>query len=117
MAPADGYSAPPTPLTFQILLALADGNRHGYGIIKEIEGRSAGSAPSTGALYLALQRMEGDGLIEDAPTPDTSESADSRRRYYGITRNGREVAERESARLADLVLAARNKNLLAGTGP
>jgi DNA-binding PadR family transcriptional regulator len=56
-----------TPLTYEILLALADAARHGYGIIKEIEARSgAHSAPSTGALYLALQRMEADGLIEES---------------------------------------------------
>ena len=47
-----------TPLTYQILLALADASRHGYGIIKELEARLGSSAvPSTGALYLALQRM------------------------------------------------------------
>ena len=114
MTHSDGNSVPPTPLTFQILLALADVDRHGYGIIKEIEGRSVGSAPSTGALYLALQRMESDGLIADAPTPETAESGDSRRRYYRITSEGRRVAELESERLADLVVAARRKNLLAG---
>ena len=49
-----------TPLTYQILLSLADGDGHGYGIIKEIEQRSGStSAPSTGALYLVLQRMGG----------------------------------------------------------
>ena len=68
MARADRTS-PPTPLTYQILLALADADRHGYGIIKEIEERAAAAAPSTGALYLALQRMEGNGLIADAPAP------------------------------------------------
>ena len=53
-----------TPLTFEILLALADEARHGYGIIKEIEVRSGpDAAPSTGALYLALRRMQGDGQV------------------------------------------------------
>jgi DNA-binding PadR family transcriptional regulator len=99
-------------LTFQILLALADAPRHGYGIIKEIEGRvGKGLEPSTGALYLALQRMEGSGLIEESPSPDDPE-ADSRRRYYRLTRTGREAAKQESARLATLVAAAREKKLL-----
>ena len=101
-----------TSLTYQILLALADDDRHGYGIIKEIEGREgADEAPSTGALYLALQRMEGDGLVEDAPHP--GEGEDARRRYYRITARGRAQAARESERLAALVEAARSKRLLA----
>ncbi len=100
-----------TPLTFDILLALADGDLHGYGIIKEIEDRSGPSAaPSTGAMYLALQRMEGDGLIEHAPAEDAS--ADRRRRYYSLSAKGRELAEAESVRLAHLVAAARHKKLL-----
>jgi DNA-binding PadR family transcriptional regulator len=102
----------PTPLTFQVLLALADSDRHGYGIIKEIEDQEEiGSAPSTGALYLALQRMESQGLIEEAPPP-SGESADPRRRYYRLTHQGLEVAKKESARLEHLVSAARGKSLL-----
>ncbi|MGD8321498.1 MAG: PadR family transcriptional regulator [Gemmatimonadota bacterium] len=102
-----------TPLTYQILLALADQDRHGYGIIKEIESRGGPStAPSTGALYLALQRMEADGLVEEAPRP--ADDTDARRRYYRITGRGRAAAEEESERLAELVSTARAKNLLAG---
>ena len=102
-----------TPLTYRILLALADADRHGYGIIREIEEREgAGAAPSTGALYLALQRMEREGLVEAAPEPE--EAVDARRRYYRLTRDGRLLAEQESSRLAALVRAARAKNLLGG---
>jgi len=102
-----------TPLTYQILLALADENRHGYGIIKEIEERAGVvSAPSTGALYLALQRMSSEGLIQEAP--DRPEGGDARRRYYRLTHLGRQRAEEESVRLVALVAAARDKNLLAG---
>ena len=101
-----------TPLTYQILVALADEDRHGYGIIKEIEDRSGStSVPSTGALYLALQRMEGEGLIE-ATTERPSEGDDARRRYYQISDNGRVLAQEESRRLATLVDTARSKNLL-----
>ncbi len=101
-----------TPLTYEILLALADESRHGYGIIKEIEERSgAGAAPSTGALYLALQRMQTDALIEETAA---GPGADARRKYYRLTLKGRDHAEAESVRLAELVVAARRKNLLAG---
>jgi DNA-binding PadR family transcriptional regulator len=102
-----------TALTFQILLALADSDRHGYGIIKEIEEREgAGAAPSTGALYLALQRMERDGLIMEVKPPRGAD--DARRRYYTVTRLGQSQAEQESARLATLVSIARQKKLLTG---
>lgn len=101
-----------TPLTYEILLSLADADRHGYGIIKEIEERSGpDAAPSTGALYLALQRMEGDDLIARAEPPD---GEDARRRYYGLTPKGRAHAEAESIRLAALVASARGKKLLTG---
>ena len=101
-----------TPLTYQILLALADGDGHGYGIIKEIEQRSgSASAPSTGALYLALQRMEGEGLIQEAPARPGD---DARRRYYRLSAKGRRRAEQESIHLAVLVAAARDRKLIVG---
>ena len=75
-----------TALTFEILLALSDEDRHGYGIIKEIEGRDS-PAPSTGAMYLALHRMQAEGLVRQVPAP--SKSGDARRRYYRITDEGR----------------------------
>lgn len=98
-----------TPLTYEILLALADEDRHGYGMIKEIEERG-GAAPSTGALYLALHRMESEGLVKGTASPP--ENDDARRRYYQITERGRRAAERESARLVSLVATARSKDLL-----
>ena len=101
-----------TPLTYVILLALADADRHGYGIIKEIEARlGASAAPSTGALYLALQRMEGEGLVAESPTRPAADD-DARRRYYRITRRGRAAVAAEAARLEALVDAARQKDLL-----
>ena len=108
-------SLPLTPLSYQILLALAGSPLHGYGIIKEIEDRDgAGAAPSTGALYLALQRMEREGLIGEAEAPGAE--VDARRRYYRLTPAGRGVAEAESVRLAGLVAAARSRELLPGEG-
>ena len=70
-------------LPFHVLLALADGARHGGGVIERIEHTtSGGDAPSSGSLYLAMSRLEERGLIEDAPTP---EGADARRRYVRLT--------------------------------
>jgi DNA-binding PadR family transcriptional regulator len=102
-----------TPLTYHILLALADGDRHGYAIIKEIEAsHGADAAPSTGALYLALQRMEDEGLVaETTARPKTGD--DARRRYYRLTRSGRAAAVAESGRLAGVLKVARQKHLLA----
>ncbi len=103
-----------TPLTYSILVALADESRHGYGIIKEIESRAGGgAAPSTGALYLALQRMEAEGLIEEAKKRPAGDD-DARRRYWSLSRRGREIARNESQRLASLLRTAREKSLLAG---
>jgi len=104
---------PLSHLSFHILLALADEDRHGYGILKEIEERAGGWVPpSTGALYLALQRLEQRGWIEESPErPDPAED-DARRRYYRLTAEGRRVAERESERLAALVSAAVEKRLV-----
>lgn len=103
---------PLTPLSYHILLALADAERHGYGILKEIELRGGGaSSPSTGALYLALQRLEDDGAIalsSSRPGPDD----DQRRKYYRLTQSGRVLAQAESRRLEELVEAARAKALL-----
>jgi DNA-binding PadR family transcriptional regulator len=101
---------PLTPLSFQILVALADGPKHGYGIIKEIEETSAGSLKSsTGTLYLAIRRLEQEGLIEEG---EAAAGADSRRRYYRLTAEGREVAVAETRRLASLLGVARGKRLV-----
>lgn len=95
-------STPLTPLSFQILLSLVRAPAHGYGILKEIDERSAGvEAPSTGALYLALQRLEREGLI--GPAADPPEGADQRRRYWALTPSGRRAALDEVDRMAALL--------------
>jgi DNA-binding PadR family transcriptional regulator len=100
---------PLTPLSFQILVALADGPRHGYGIIKEIEAVTGEAFPSsTGTLYLAIERLEHEGLIEK------EKSSDRRRRFYRLTALGRETAAGETRRLATLVGVARGKKLVGG---
>jgi DNA-binding PadR family transcriptional regulator len=101
---------PLTPISFEILLALIDGDRHGYAILQQVESRTAGVlALRTGTLYRALARLEESGLIAPSDTSD-----DERRRYYRITNRGREVARDEARRLADQVAAARARKLLSG---
>lgn len=102
-----------TPLTFHVLLALADQDRHGYGVIKDIEARiGEDAAPSTGALYLALQRLEHDGWIEESDSRPEPEEDDRRRRYYRLTSAGRRAAEAETRRLSALVGVALDKRLV-----
>jgi len=111
-ATSGSVELPLTHLTYHILLALADRDRHGYAIIGEIEARSGGTLrPTTGALYLALQRMEEEGLIRESPRrPEPGE--DARRRYYRMTPEGRSLARAESERMAALVNVALEKRLV-----
>jgi DNA-binding PadR family transcriptional regulator len=104
---------PLTPISFEILLALAEGDRHGYAILQQVEARTAGLLPlRTGTLYRALARLEETGLIDlvDGPAAD-----DERRRYYRITSKGRDIAREEAKRLEDQVAAARSRKLLSGS--
>ena len=105
-----------THLSYHILLALADRPRHGYGIIKEIEARTGGAtSPSTGALYLAMQRMEEEGLVEESSERPAADQDDARRKYYHLTPAGREAAALETRRLADLLGVAVEKRLIPGS--
>lgn len=91
-----------TPLSLHILLSLAHGPSHGYGILKRIEERTDGmDVPSTGALYLALQRLEREGHV--APAEPPSEDVDARRRYWQMTVEGRRAAREEVARMKALL--------------
>ena len=103
---------PLTPLSMAVLLTLADGELHGYGIIKEVENQTGGwLRPGAGSLYAALQRMVDDGLIEEVPAP--AEAVDARRRYYAVTVFGLDVARAEAMRLAEVVRTAGQKKLLS----
>jgi DNA-binding PadR family transcriptional regulator len=110
LAPED--MLPLTPLSFHILLALADDDRHGYGIIKEVRERTNGEVnPGAGTLYAAVQRMLDDALItETSERPATGD--DERRRYYRLTPLGREVARAEAMRLARVIRIASDKKLI-----
>ncbi len=104
---------PLTPAVFHILLALSDGERHGYGIMQEIAERSGGKfRMGPGTLYGSIKRMLGDGLIEESDERPDPALDDQRRRYYRLTPFGQRVAEAEAQRLAQLVGVARAKRLL-----
>jgi DNA-binding PadR family transcriptional regulator len=104
---------PLTPAVVHVLLALADEERHGYGIMKEVEGRTGGEVRlGPGTLYGAIGRMLADGLIEESDERPDPELDDQRRRYYRITDFGRRVAGAEAERLQDLVNTARARKLL-----
>jgi DNA-binding PadR family transcriptional regulator len=104
---------PLSPPVFQVLLALADGAKHGYAILKEVEERTSGKvALSTGTLYGIIKRLLIDGLIEEIDGRPARHEDDQRRRYYGITAFGREVAVAEARRMEEMLEAARSKRLL-----
>ena len=104
---------PLKPVVFQVLLSLADGERHGYGIVQDIALRTAARVClEPGNLYRSLKLMLDLGLIEESdkrPAPDLD---DERRRYYRITRRGVLAAAAEAARLAEIVADARARKLL-----
>jgi DNA-binding PadR family transcriptional regulator len=103
---------PLTPAIFHILLALAGGESHGYGIMQEVERMTGGQIRvGPGTLYRSLQRMLVEGLIEEYDDPDNPDQ--ERRRNYKLSRFGRRVAQEEARRLATLVRAAKGKGLLA----
>ena len=103
---------PLSPAVFHVLLALADAERHGYGIIKEVRDRTNGEVnPGAGTLYAAVQRMLDDALIvETNDRPATGD--DERRRYYRLTALGRQVARAEALRLARVIRIASDKKLI-----
>jgi DNA-binding PadR family transcriptional regulator len=105
---------PLTPAVFHILLALADGERHGYGVIKEVDARTEGKVRlGPGTLYGSIKRMLTEGLIEESGERPDPELDDERRRYYRLTKFGRRVAVAEAERLSRLVASARAKRLLS----
>lgn len=104
---------PLTAATFQILLTLVDGERHGYAIMREVAQRSEGALRvGPGTLYGSLKRLLEGGLVEEAGEGAASDASDERRRYYRITKFGVLVARAEARRLDGMVQAARRKKLI-----
>jgi DNA-binding PadR family transcriptional regulator len=112
--PPDDQS-PLRPVEFHILLSLCAGERHGYGIILDIQERGDSPVPDVGTMYRALARMADAGLIEAAARRPAADASDERRNYYRITESGRRVATAEARRLEALTRAARLGGLLSKT--
>ena len=106
---------PLPPVTFHILLALAEEDRHGYAIIQDTAARTGGAIKlSAGTLYRSIQRMLEQGLIVETRDRPEPEEDDERRRYYRITKFGTEVARAEARRLTELVKFARQSGFAEG---
>jgi DNA-binding PadR family transcriptional regulator len=105
---------PLTPAVFNILLSLADGEKHGYGIMLEVESNTNGQViMGPGTLYGSIKRMLKADLIEESDERADPEMDDQRRRYYKLTNLGRRALRMEAERLASQVMIAKMKKVLA----
>jgi DNA-binding PadR family transcriptional regulator len=108
---------PLTPAMFHVLLALADEDKHGYAILKEVAEQTNDEVQlSTGTLYGIIKRLLETGMIKEVRKPATRND-DPRRRYYRLTETGRQIAVAEAKRLEKLLLRARTKRLIRSFGP
>ena len=108
---------PLTPAVFHILLALADGERHGYAIMRDVAANTGGQIQmGPGTLYGTVKRMIASDLIEESDERPDPALDDERRRYYRLTGLGRRVAAAEASRLASLVQLAQAKRLVGEGG-
>jgi DNA-binding PadR family transcriptional regulator len=104
---------PLTPAVFHIMLALAEGERHGYAIMQEVNKLTDAQLHlGPGTLYRSIQRMLVDGLIEERADAPDADDDDERRRYYRLTAFGLDVARAEASRLETLVSACRQRKFL-----
>lgn len=111
--PAPERLLPLPAATFHILMALAEGDRHGYGISQDIAERTDGQVTlGPGTLYRSIQRMLDQELIEEVDERPAPDEDDERRRYYRLTGWGRAVAEAEARRLNELVRLARASGVM-----
>ena len=108
---------PLTPAVFHILLALADGEKHGYAIMQEVAAITHGEMKmGPGTLYGSIKRMLEMGLIDESGERPDPALDDERRRYYRLTSFGELVAKAESHRLEALLQAATQRKLIGGSG-
>jgi DNA-binding PadR family transcriptional regulator len=106
---------PLTPPVFHILLALAEEERHGYGIMQDVAWQTNNALQlGPGTLYGCLKRMLAAGLVEESDERPDPAMDDQRRRYYRMTALGRRAVRAEAERLAGAVTAARARRLFAG---
>ena len=103
---------------FQIQLSLCERPMHGYAILADIHARTDTTVElGAGTLYAAIKRMLAAGMVEECDPPADAEGDDSRRRYYDISRYGREVAAAEAARLQRLTVLAQDRHLIPNLIP
>ena len=118
MSENDPRNAPLSTQVFQILLSLVDDDLHGYAIIQDVAARTEGAVRLTAStLYAAMKRLLESGWIEERTTRPAGAADDPRRRYYRLTKLGREVARAEARRLDRLAAMARAKRLLPPLAP
>ena len=113
-APPDAESFLPLHRdTFHILVALADRDRHGYAVMQDVLERTSGKLRlSPSSLYASIRRLLEQGLIEELADRPDPVLDDERRRYYRLTRLGKDVAKAEARRLERLLGDARASGLL-----
>ena len=105
---------PMSEAMFYVLVALADGEKHGYSIMKDVAERTDGKVQlGTGTLYGIVKRLLADGLIVEMRRRGTAAEGERRRRQYMLTPFGRSVAKAEAERLNQLVVAARAASLIS----
>jgi DNA-binding PadR family transcriptional regulator len=109
---------PLTSAMFHVLLALADGEKHGYAILKEVAQRTGGRVRlSAGTLYGIIHRLLGEGLIVESDERPDPALDDERRRYYRLADFGRRVAVAEAERMEEMLDVARAKKLIKRPAP
>jgi len=112
-APDPRRFLPLTPAVFHVLLALSEGDRHGYGIIQDVAEATAGGVTlRTGTLYTILKRLLDEALIVESGARPAADDDDERRRYYALTPLGRIVLQAEARRLESMVVLARSRRML-----
>jgi DNA-binding PadR family transcriptional regulator len=100
---------------FQILLSLADEEKHGYAIMRQIQEQTGGRTRlGPGTLYSSIESLLQEGLIEEVGAHSDAELGHERRRYYRITQSGRKLARQEAEKMADVLRVARARKILRG---
>ena len=112
----DSSPEPLKPLIFQVLLALVDGERHGWSLVREVQQRGGFDRIMPGNFYRTLRAMLADHLIEEAADREDTGEDDERRRYFRLTAAGSAAAAAEARRLEALVVESRAKRLLTKRG-
>jgi DNA-binding PadR family transcriptional regulator len=100
---------------FQIMLSLADGDLHGYAIMRQVEEQTGGRLRlGPGTLYGSIQALREGKLIEEVYRSEEPEDRQERRRYYRLTATGRKLARSEAEKMADVLRVARARKILRG---